>query len=151
MPHKPSQFPAKPHCIEFRVRTYECDSYLHVNNAVYLNYLEMARQEYLIAGGLDYEEMRRTGYGLIITEITIKYKKAAESGIGYGSKPPPKPSGPLAVYCSRKFTVARNSSLGRKSPLPISALKAGPLAYQRPSASISSPQALWLNPEGMIL
>jgi YbgC/YbaW family acyl-CoA thioester hydrolase len=80
MPQQKSKSFTKPHSIEFRVRTYECDSYLHVNNAVYLNYLEMARQEYLIAGGLNYEEMRRTGYGLIITEINIKYKKAAESG-----------------------------------------------------------------------
>ena len=32
---------------EFKVRTYECDLYGHVNNAVYLNYFEAARVEFL--------------------------------------------------------------------------------------------------------
>ena len=29
------------------VRTYECDSYGHVNNAVYVNYLEYGRMQFL--------------------------------------------------------------------------------------------------------
>ena len=32
--------------IEVEVRSYELDSYNHVNNAVYLNYLEYARMEF---------------------------------------------------------------------------------------------------------
>jgi acyl-CoA thioester hydrolase len=62
------------------VRTYECDSYGHVNNAVYLNYLEYARHEYLSAVGFDYRAAVSAGYGLYVARIEIDYKKPAFSG-----------------------------------------------------------------------
>ena len=60
-----------------RVRTYECDSYNHVNNANYLNYLEYARYEFLKDAGFDYQKAIRSGYGVYIARIEIKYKKPA--------------------------------------------------------------------------
>jgi len=60
-----------------KVRTYECDSYSHVNNANYLNYLEYARYEYLKDIGFDYEEAIRSGFGTYIAKIEIEYKKPA--------------------------------------------------------------------------
>ena len=39
--------------IEVEVRSYELDTYNHVNNAIYLNYLEYARMEYLRRIGFD--------------------------------------------------------------------------------------------------
>ena len=60
-----------------RVRTYECDSYNHVNNANYLNYLEYARYELLKDVGFDYQEAIRSGYGVYIARIEIDYKKPA--------------------------------------------------------------------------
>ena len=60
-----------------RVRTYECDSYGHVNNANYLNYLEFARYEFLRDVGFDYESMVKAGYGVYIARIEIDYKKPA--------------------------------------------------------------------------
>jgi len=59
------------------VRTYECDSYNHVNNANYLNYLEYARSEFLKDIGFDYEKAVKSGYGTYITRIEIDYKKPA--------------------------------------------------------------------------
>ena len=59
------------------VRTYECDSYNHVNNANYLNYLEYARYEFLRDIGFDYNEAFRSGYGTYISRIEIDYKKPA--------------------------------------------------------------------------
>ena len=59
------------------VRTYECDSYGHVNNANYLNYLEYARYEYLRDIGFDYKEAVNKGYGVFIARIEIDYKKPA--------------------------------------------------------------------------
>jgi len=60
-----------------KVRTYECDSYNHVNNANYLNYLEFARYEFLKAIGFNYEKAIKSGYGTYISRIEINYKKPA--------------------------------------------------------------------------
>jgi len=60
-----------------KVRTYECDSYNHVNNANYLNYLEYARYEFLRDVGFDYEKAVSEGYGTYIARIEIDYKKPA--------------------------------------------------------------------------
>jgi acyl-CoA thioester hydrolase len=60
-----------------RVRIYECDSYNHVNNAVYLHYLETARYEFLKDIGFDYKEMISRGYGVYVARIEIDYKKPA--------------------------------------------------------------------------
>jgi len=59
------------------VRTYECDSYDHVNNANYLNYLEFARYEYLKTIGFDYPSIIKEGYGIYIARLEIDYKKPA--------------------------------------------------------------------------
>ncbi|MCL1928699.1 MAG: acyl-CoA thioesterase [Treponema sp.] len=60
------------------VRTYECDSYNHVNNANYLNYLEYARYEFLKAIGFDYYAAIEAGYGIFVARIEIDYKKPAK-------------------------------------------------------------------------
>ena len=60
-----------------RVRTYECDSNGHVNNATYLNYLEYARHEFLRSIGFDYSLVTQEGYGVYIARIEIDYKKSA--------------------------------------------------------------------------
>ena len=60
-----------------KVRTYECDSNGHVNNANYLNYLEYARYELLRDVGFDYLAMMEAGYGIYVAKIEIEYKKPA--------------------------------------------------------------------------
>lgn len=55
-----------------RVLGYELDSNGHVNNAVYLNYLEAARWEgFLQIGAM--EELKKLGISPVITETQIKY------------------------------------------------------------------------------
>lgn len=65
------------HTCTLRVRTYECDPYGHVNNAVYLHYLEYARYEYLRSVGFDYPGAIASGYGLYVAKVEIEYKKPA--------------------------------------------------------------------------
>ena len=65
------------HTATHTVRTYECDSYGHVNNAVYLNYLEYARREFLVAAGFDYKGLIEAGYSIYITHIDIHYRASA--------------------------------------------------------------------------
>jgi acyl-CoA thioester hydrolase len=60
-----------------QVRSYECDSYGHVNNANYLNYLEYARYELLKDVGFDYEKAVSSGYGVFISRVEINYKRPA--------------------------------------------------------------------------
>ena len=60
-----------------KVRTYECDSYGHVNNANYLHYLEVGRCEFLREVGFDYPSMVKAGYGIFVARIEIDYKKPA--------------------------------------------------------------------------
>ncbi|MCM1322132.1 MAG: acyl-CoA thioesterase [Bacteroides sp.] len=65
------------HITELTVRPYECDSYNHVNNAVYLNYLEYARMDFLHAAGFDYKGIVQAGFYLYVTHIDIHYKASA--------------------------------------------------------------------------
>ena len=60
-----------------KVRSYECDSYGHVNNANYLNYLEFARWEFLKDIGFDYFAIREAGYGIFVARVEIDYKRPA--------------------------------------------------------------------------
>lgn len=47
--------------LEMDVRDYECDIQGIVNNAVYQNYLEHARHEYLKEVGIDFAELAKMG------------------------------------------------------------------------------------------
>jgi acyl-CoA thioester hydrolase len=62
---------------KIRVRTYECDSNGHVNNATYLNYLEYGRFEFLRDIGFDYQLMVKQGYGVFVVRVEIDYKRPA--------------------------------------------------------------------------
>lgn len=62
---------------EVVVRSYELDSFGHVNHAVYLNYLEHARFETLRAGGLTRERMKAEGWGVYVVRLEIDYLKEA--------------------------------------------------------------------------
>jgi acyl-CoA thioester hydrolase len=63
-----------------RVRTYELDSFGHVNNAVYLNYLEEARSEFLRQVGLSFHDLAGNGVHLVIVEAQVKYIRPARYG-----------------------------------------------------------------------
>ncbi len=65
------------HTAKLVVRSYELDSYNHVNNANYLNYLEYGRMEFLRSIGFDYEGLIAAGYYLYVTHIDIRYKASA--------------------------------------------------------------------------
>ncbi len=65
------------HISKHIVRNHELDAYNHVNNAIYLNYLEIGRMDYLHAIGFDYEGFFKAGYFLYITHIDIHYRASA--------------------------------------------------------------------------
>jgi acyl-CoA thioester hydrolase len=68
------------HTTELTTRSYECDSYGHINNAIYLNYLEYARIRFLDDLPVPYHELRRRGIGFVVARICIDYKLQIGSG-----------------------------------------------------------------------
>jgi acyl-CoA thioester hydrolase len=68
------------HVAELKTRSYECDSYGHINNATYLNYLEYARIQLLEDLPVPYRELRRRGVGFVVTRICIDYRLQVGSG-----------------------------------------------------------------------
>ena len=66
--------------LEFKVRDYECDLQGIVNNAVYQNYLEHARHEYLHSKGVDFAALSRDGVDLVVVRAELDYKRPLTSG-----------------------------------------------------------------------
>jgi len=64
----------------FRVRHHEMDALGHVNNAVYLNYLEQAGIEHSAALGYDGERLRELGGLFIARRHEIDYLRPAMAG-----------------------------------------------------------------------
>ena len=69
-----------PFKLEFQVRDYECDMQGHVNHAVYLNYLEHCRHEFIKTLGLDFSELVRRGISLVVIRAEVDYKYSLRSG-----------------------------------------------------------------------
>ena len=63
-----------------RVRHYEMDSLGHVNNAVYLNYLEHAAIEHSEHLGFSLERYQELNGAFVLRRIEIDYRRAAVAG-----------------------------------------------------------------------
>ena len=66
--------------LSFGVRDYECDLEGIVNNAVYLNYLEHCRHEFLKSVGVDFAAVAATGVRLVVARAEIDYRRSLTSG-----------------------------------------------------------------------
>jgi len=63
-----------------KVRSHDLDSFGHVNNAVYLNYLEEARCEYLEQRGLSFNSFHEWEAFAFVVGSEIRYKSPAKYG-----------------------------------------------------------------------
>ncbi len=65
---------------EWRVRVayHETDGQRRVHHANYLNYFEQSRVEMLRAHGFDYRRFEDSGLMLVVTEMNVRYRAAAE-------------------------------------------------------------------------
>lgn len=66
--------------LPFKVRDYECDLQGIVNNAVYQNYLEHTRHEFLSHAGLSFSQMHDDGMDAVVIRVEIDYKFPLKSG-----------------------------------------------------------------------
>ena len=64
----------------FEVRDYECDLQGIVNNAVYQNYMEHTRHQFIKTLGLDFAELHAKGTDAVVAKIEIMYKRPLKSG-----------------------------------------------------------------------
>ncbi|WP_316527702.1 acyl-CoA thioesterase [Kitasatospora brasiliensis] len=62
------------------VRGYETDAQGHLNQAVYLQYAEHARWEYLRAAGIRQADLVAKGVGPVVLETTVKYLRELRAG-----------------------------------------------------------------------
>jgi len=64
----------------YKVRGYHIDTNDHVNNAVYLNYLEDARDDFLEFLGLSVSSFQSQGILVFLAEVRLKFHRPAEYG-----------------------------------------------------------------------
>ena len=67
------------HELEFLVRDYECDLQGIVNNAVYQNYLEHARNELLYSAGMGFARLHEEGTDAVVTRIEMDFRASLRS------------------------------------------------------------------------
>ena len=63
-----------------KVRRYELDSFNHVNNAVYFNYIEQALEEAMVEIGYPVERLREMGIFIFLRHIEIDFLAPASNG-----------------------------------------------------------------------
>ena len=70
-----------PSIVEFEARSYELDPYRHLNNGVYINWLEQSRLVYLRDRGLTYDSIPELfGVLVMVVQQGIAYKAQVRLG-----------------------------------------------------------------------
>lgn len=65
---------------EITVKEKDIDELQHVNNGVYVNYLEQGRLDWYAEAGLPIPELQRRGMGTVVLKLEITFKKEAVLG-----------------------------------------------------------------------
>ncbi len=66
--------------LDLKVRDYECDMQGIVNNAVYQNYLEYCRHEFLLSVGIDFNRLTKKKTFLVVVRAELDYRTPLRSG-----------------------------------------------------------------------
>lgn len=62
--------------VELAVRDYECDMQGIVNNAIYQNYMEHTRHEFIKTLGLNFTTLCEQGIDVVVARIAIAFKNS---------------------------------------------------------------------------
>jgi len=65
--------------LEMAVRDYECDMQGIVNNAIYQNYMEHTRHEFIKTLGLNFTALCEQGIDVVVARIEIAFKNSLRS------------------------------------------------------------------------
>ena len=121
--------------LNFEVRDYECDLQGIVNNAVYQNYYEHARHQYLKSAGLDFATLHQQGIDPVVYRIEIDFKKPLKSGDSFNVETNVVREGNVKFTFYQEIKTQENlinkakvivvfTSLGKPIPAPDFILKA---------------------------
>ena len=66
--------------LDLKVRDYECDMQGIVNNAIYQNYLEHCRHEFLLSMGIDFNRLTEKKVYLVVVRAELDYKTPLRGG-----------------------------------------------------------------------
>ena len=119
----------KEYCFEYEmaVRDYECDMQGIVNNAVYQNYLEHVRHEFLKSLGSGFVKMHEEqGIDPVVSRIVIDYKISLRSGDRFVCKLAMAREGIRYVFFQDIFRLP-DSAICAKARVEIAAVKNGRL------------------------
>ncbi len=64
----------------FSVRSYEVDSYAHLNNGVYLSWFEQGRLDYLQSLGFSYDGLKERGAGIVVRRVEVDFLSPLHTG-----------------------------------------------------------------------
>ncbi len=116
--------------LELSVRDYECDLQGIVNNAVYQNYLEHTRHEFIKTAGLDFAKLHEAGIDAVVYRVEIDYKASLKSGDKFISKLNYEKDGLLKIIFFQDIYRKSDNKLMIKAKVTVVNLKNG-----RPSSS----------------
>jgi len=70
----------REHRLRLRARSYELDSFSHVNHAVYLNWFEHARFAALAEGGFPPRRLAERGEGVHVVRVEVDFRRELRLG-----------------------------------------------------------------------
>ncbi|MFT4812985.1 MAG: acyl-CoA thioester hydrolase [Paracoccaceae bacterium] len=109
--------------VGLKVRDYECDMQGIVNNAVYQNYLENARHEFLLSRGVDFADLTKRGIIVIVTRAELDYKKPLRSGDFFDVTVTAEQVSRLKIAFRQTIRLQENSKLIMEAIVYAAALK----------------------------
>ena len=110
---------------EMQVRDYECDLQGIVNNAVYQNYLEHARHEFLLSKGLDFAELTALGVIIVVVRAELDYKQALRPGDDFSVSVIAKRRGRLKMVFEQEIRRLADNELMMEAQITAVSLKDG--------------------------
>lgn len=90
---------------EIVVRSCDTDSFGHVNNAVYLNYCEAARNDYMLQRGLKFSDFESWGMGPVLTSAKLDFKAPARTDNRLLVKGELTPKGPIRFVIDHEIVT----------------------------------------------
>ena len=111
--------------LEMQVRDYECDIQGIVNNAVYQNYLEHTRHEFIKTVGLNFAELNKEGIDPVVYRACIDYKFPLKSGNTFYSKLNYEKEGSLKINFLQNIYRKNDNKLILKAKITVVVLKNG--------------------------